>query len=220
MRGRGARRVVSCVLGSVLLAGLLTACQPGQVGGRCSTKDFGDDGVDLVLVCRNGRWQPLMTKQQVAQIILASRSAPDALVAGSNAVNDDYPANLRNASMNSVTDPWGFPNRQCTSFVAWRLAQTNHYTLPVPVGDARNWDDRLAPDAVVDSTPAVGAIAVWDANESYGGLGAGPLGHVAWVQAVYADGSVSIEQYNLGSNGTYVQMHHTRAPRYVHVRDL
>ena len=73
--------------------------------------------------------------------------------------------------------------------------------------------------AAVNGTPTVGAIAQWNENESYGGLGAGPLGHLGWVEAVYADGSVMIEQYNLGSDGAYVQMH-TRAPRYIHVRDL
>jgi surface antigen len=34
---------------------------------------------------------------------------------------DDYPANLKSAAQDSLVDPWGFYNRECTSFVAWRL---------------------------------------------------------------------------------------------------
>lgn len=133
--------------------------------------------------------------------------------------NDDYPARYRDAGMNAIFDTWGFPNRQCTSFVAWRLSNANHVSLPVAPGDATVWDDRLAPYAAIDSRPAVGAIAQWNGNESFGGIGAGPLGHVAWVQAVHPDGSVTIEQYNLGNDGKYLQMR-TRAPRYIHLRDL
>lgn len=219
----------------LVLATVLTGCQPGKVGARCRTTDFGDDGRDWVLQCRKGRWARLMTKQQAAQILLAPKGpagagaapaqpAPVGRVTASPgaepAPNDDYPTAWRNAGQDSLFDNWGFPNRQCTSFVAWRLATANQVKLPVAPGDAGVWDDRLAPFAVIDSVPAVGAIAHWNPNESFGGLGAGPLGHVGWVQAVYPDGSVTVEQYNLGSDGRYVQFHHTRAPRYIHLRDL
>ena len=203
----------------VLVATMVTGCQPAKVGARCRTTDFGDDGGSWVLQCRSGRWARALTKQQAAQLLVTSpatqRSDPDA----TPAANDNYPAMWRNAAQNSVYDTWGYPNRQCTSFVAWRIADTNRATLPVRPGDADSWDDQLGRYVPVDSTPAVGAIAQWNANESYGGLGAGPLGHVAWVQAVHSDGSVTVEQYNLGSDGTYVQFR-TRAPRYIHVKDL
>src|SRR5207302_4721318 len=39
---------------------------------------------------------------------------------------DDYPASLRNAAQDSLVDPWGFYNRECTSFAAWRLARDGH----------------------------------------------------------------------------------------------
>ncbi|MFN8052249.1 MAG: CHAP domain-containing protein [Acidimicrobiales bacterium] len=206
-------------LALVMMVGLLTACQPARVGAKCRTTDFGDDGGSWVLQCRGGRWQRMLTKQRVAELILTAQAQAAGVVAGSTAPSDDYPANLRTAARDAVTDPWGFPNRECTSFLAWRLSSRNGYSLPTYVGDATTWDDQLAPYAAVNGTPAVGAIAQWNANESYGGLGAGPLGHVAWVQAVYSDGSVMVEQYNLGNDGSYVQMH-TRAPRYIHVRDL
>lgn len=214
------RRTFTAALALVVLTTLLSACQPARVGARCSTSDFGDDGGDWVLQCRSGRWQRALTKKQAVEIMVAAQSKAPGVTAGTPAANDDYPARLRNVTIDSVFDEFGFPNRQCTSFVAWRLASRNGVRLPVAPGDARLWDDRLAPYAVVNSTPAVGAIAQWNENESYGGLGAGPLGHVGWVQQVNADGTVTIEQYNVGSDGTYLQIHHTRAPRYIHLEDL
>ena len=34
---------------------------------------------------------------------------------------DDYPANLKTAPRDVVLDSWGFYNRNCTSFAAWRM---------------------------------------------------------------------------------------------------
>jgi surface antigen len=216
------RRTTAVLAALVVVATLVTGCQPARAGARCRTTDWGDDGRDWVLQCRNGRWVRALTKQDAAKILLAARPAaatPPTDAAGNPYPNDDYPAQWRNVAQDSVFDSWGYPNRQCTSFVAWRLANTNRATLPVRPGDAGQWDDVLRSHVVVDERPAVGAIAQWNENESFGGLGAGPIGHVAWVQAVHADGSVTVEQYNLGSDGTYVQFR-TRAPRYIHVKDL
>ena len=44
----------------------------------------------------------------------------DAAVAG-----NDYPSNLANARKDSLVDPWSFYNRECTSFVAWKLNHDN-----------------------------------------------------------------------------------------------
>jgi hypothetical protein len=54
-----------------LIVGVLASCQPGRVGARCRTTDFGDDGGAWVLTCTKGRWQRALTKQQAAQIILS-----------------------------------------------------------------------------------------------------------------------------------------------------
>lgn len=211
---------------AVVVSATLAGCQPAQPGGRCDTADFGDDGAHWVLECRGGRWRWLITKKQVVELVIAAEAAkqaaasastgPDAVIAGAAALRDDYPASWRDAPMDAAFDWWGFPNRQCTSFVAFRLAASAGKRFPVAVGDAHQWDDRLAPYVRVDATPAVGAIAHWNANESAGGLTAGPLGHVGWVQAVYADGSALVEQYNLGNDGRYVQ-YRTRAARYIHL---
>lgn len=186
----------------------------------------------------------MMTKQQAAAFILATQAnsgrattgAPaggasggtpsGGVPAGSPApsdatppAGDDYPPAWRDAPISSVYDSWGYPNRQCTSFVAWRLSARNGTRLAITAGDAGTWDEALAPYYRVDALPAVGAVAHWNPNESSGGLTAGPAGHVGWVQAVHPDGSVTVEQYNLGSDGRYVQ-YRTRALRYIHVRDL
>jgi hypothetical protein len=48
-------------------------------------------------------------------------SPPASATLGTN----DYPSNLANAAQDSVVDPWHFYNRECVSFVAWRLSHDN-----------------------------------------------------------------------------------------------
>ena len=38
---------------------------------------------------------------------------------------DDYPARLKAARLDGLVDPWQFYNRECTSWVAWRLNSEN-----------------------------------------------------------------------------------------------
>jgi len=50
---------------------LCAACIPGvKAGRRCSTSEWGDDGV-YALKCENGRWVRKATKAQVAQLLIA-----------------------------------------------------------------------------------------------------------------------------------------------------
>ena len=145
--------------------------------------------------------------------------APSALASG-----DDYPYR---AAAGNPSDPWGFTERQCVSFVAWRLKQRSH---PISNssqhwGSAYNWDNAAAAmHKTITHTPKVGAIAQWNQNEksayypSGGGVGtiqAGPQGHVAYVSKVYSDGSVQIEQYNMSGNRAYSIMR-VKAPRYIY----
>ncbi|GAC1328383.1 MAG: hypothetical protein NVSMB13_15460 [Mycobacteriales bacterium] len=74
----------------------------------------------------------------------------------------------------------------------------------------------------MSATPVAGSIAQWHSNEvsrwtigtSSSWLTAGPYGHVAYVSGLYPDGTVQLEQYNLGGNGTFSSMRAT-APRYL-----
>lgn len=105
---------------------------------------------------------------------------------------DKYP---KNASTSGV-DAWGFYNRQCTSFVAWRLNDAGtsfHNTMKGGrFSNATNWANNAKKLGYkVNNKPAVGAIAQW--ND--GAFGHSGYGHVAYVTA--ANGSkITIEEYN------------------------
>jgi surface antigen len=135
---------------------------------------------------------------------------------------NDYP--YASATTNA-NDKWGFTERQCVSFAAWRLARNGH---PIDNdtqhwGSAYQWDEAARAQGVrVSSTPHVGAIAQWNVGEGgtvwmNGGKGhftAGEYGHVGYVAAVYSDGSALIEQYNVQGNREYSVLRMT-APRYL-----
>lgn len=142
------------------------------------------------------------------------------------ALGNDYP--YRYATTNAA-DPWGFTERQCVSFVAWREAQAGHalYNAAQRWGSASNWDEAARRLGVVIGTrPVVGAVAQWHAYErspywgsgsstANGSMQAGAYGHVAWVRGVYSDGSVLVEQYNMFTSRSYSYMR-VKAPRYLY----
>jgi surface antigen len=106
------------------------------------------------------------------------------------------------------------------SYVAWRLARVGR---PVYArqgwGSASGWDDVARRRGVTVTTrPAVGSVAQWNAGESSrvprGTFTAGAYGHVAWVTAVYADGSVQVSQYNGTGTRSWSSMR-VFAPRFL-----
>ncbi|MHA0286092.1 Ig-like domain-containing protein [Mycobacterium sp. C3-094] len=136
--------------------------------------------------------------------------------AGSGGVHgDDYPASLKNAGLDTKVDPWGFYNRECTSFVAWRLNSVNGVAFTNTMrggrwGNATNWAaNARALGYTVNNTPAVGSVG-WLSS-----------GHVAWVAAVNGD-SVVIEEYNYGYTGVYKTRTVSRSyfNGYIHIKDL
>jgi len=118
-------------------------------------------------------------------------------------VGDDYP--WKTATADSVNQSTHFYIRECTDFVAWRMNRDTGHTNSASFwftdwmpnssnrwGYAVSWETHAkALGYRVDSLPAVGAVAYF----SYG--------HVAYVEAVNADGSVNISEYNYpsASNG-------------------
>jgi surface antigen len=142
------------------------------------------------------------------------------------AAGDDYP--WRTSTTNAA-DRWGFTQRQCVSFVAWREAQAGHpvSNFTQHWGSAYNWDNTARARGVWISTrPRVGSIAQWNeyersawyANGSSvpnGTVTAGGYGHVGWVKQVNADGSVLVEQYNMSGNRSY-SVTRVKAPRYLY----
>ncbi len=116
---------------------------------------------------------------------------------------DDYPSRLKNAAQDSLVDPWLFYNRECTSFVAWRLNSENNvaftdYFEGAHWGNASNWKNAAKSLGIpVDNNPTRGAVAWWAA-----GSAGSSRGHVAWVQVV-GDSSITIEEYNYLHEGFY-----------------
>ena len=116
---------------------------------------------------------------------------------------DDYPARLKAARLDALVDPWQFYNRECTSWVAWRLNSENQvafndYWQGVHWGNASNWKNAARALAIpVDNNPTRGAVAWWSA-----GSAGSSRGHVAWVQTV-SDNAITIEEYNYLHAGMY-----------------
>src|ERR1041385_6923709 len=72
---------------------------------------------------------------------------------------DDYPSQWRDAAMDSMMDSWKEYNRECTSFVAWRLHARNGFEVPF-YGNAADWKSMAAAQGyTVNSSPAVGSVA-------------------------------------------------------------
>jgi surface antigen len=135
---------------------------------------------------------------------------------------NDYPYA---GATGNPTDKWGFTERQCVSFAAWRLARNGRPldNATQNWGSALHWDEAARAHGVrITSTPRVGAIAQWNAGEGgkvwvgsgTGRFTAGSYGHVGYVAAVYSDGSALIEQYNAQGDRQYSVMRMT-APRYL-----
>src|SRR5690348_2087854 len=160
-------------------------------------------------------WGWRVAWRRVATLVATIMVVTAALIVSGNslpagAVNDDYPAQWKNAAPDTVYDTWRELNRECTSFVAWRLHSRNGYEMPF-FANADQWDDRFAALGVrVDGTPARGAIAQTDANG----------GHVAWVEAVNPDGTVTIEEYNHKAFAYSERRVSAATFRYIHPKDL
>jgi surface antigen len=101
---------------------------------------------------------------------------------GGQTPRNDYDGNAR-----------GFAQNNCTAFAAYRIASrlgvpsfSNSYKTTW--GNAGTWDDAARRVGVtVNTTPSVGAIAVNDVHK---------VGHVAYVNKTYSDGSFDVEEYN------------------------
>ena len=85
-------------------------------------------------------------------------------------------------------DQWGYQYRNCTSYVAWRLAAAGRTGFAYH-GNAKNW----ASYGTRVSTPAPGDVAVFPS---------GTFGHVAYVESVDG-GTVTISDFNKGGTGEY-----------------
>lgn len=130
---------------------------------------------------------------------------------------DDYP--YKNDPINTA-DPWAFYKRECVSFCCWRVRKRTPFTNftnfygGVRWGNAITWDNAARQVGIrVDSTPAVGSIAVRNT---------GTYGHVAYVREVNTDGSFDTEEYNSLNDHIYHSYDPSGAGRFdsfIHFED-
>lgn len=101
-----------------------------------------------------------------------------------------------NYPLDHGVDDWGMYNRQCVSYVAFKVSASGRY-MPYwgGRGDAHEWDDNaIASGIPVDQTPRPGSVAISNA---------GYYGHAMYVESVNADGTITVSQYNADWRGTY-----------------
>jgi surface antigen len=127
---------------------------------------------------------------------------------GAHQAGDDYPwPNQQTINQGGGLSPLRYYYRECTDFVAWRLNRDAGITTApwkytwsnlTPLGgDAIEWKANwISHGWTVSSDPIPGSIAWW-------GTRGGALGHVAYVQAVNSDGTVTVEEYNQGGRHSY-----------------
>lgn len=89
-------------------------------------------------------------------------------------------------------DRWGYCTRQCVSYAAWAVERSGRQA-PMYYGNAKNWV-YAAPASWQYNTPQAGDVGV---------ATGGGFGHVAYVEAVYGNGTMRISQYNAQVTGQY-----------------
>ncbi len=133
----------------------------------------------------------------------SNNCSPQNYSGGKVSGTDDYPWANQVEAPNPVT---GMYYVNCTDFSLWRLNQqvgatdpnhpkyTNGNFASVPLGNGGEWATAWrAKGWPADNTPEVGAMA----HFAPGAVGASQqYGHIAVVQAVNEDGTVTIEEYN------------------------
>lgn len=164
-----------------------------------------------------------------ATAVPAHATAASVLVVGRAAhLGNDYPWETigQFEHQNEGIDPWQEYDGQCDSFAAWKVYENLNGSAPVPRpavvpapgwsppnasisnvdqntwGNAGDWvGSATAHGWTVDDVPTPGSIAIWNNGHL------GPVGHVGYVDDVYPDGSITIENYNLHANGEYSKFH-------------
>lgn len=143
---------------------------------------------------KNSEINKLRAQQAAAIRARAASSGYTALPGDPN--RGGYPAKWANAPMNQYVDDWGMYSRQCVSYAAYKVAST-YGNMPYwgGKGNANQWADNARDAGIPTSTiPKAGAVGV-----QY----SGSYGHVAWVESVNSDGTLTISQFNANWSGEY-----------------
>lgn len=187
----------------------LLAEQKGLRGQLASQKAENDNLLSLnqsqqgalnsQIQANSAKMNELKAQQAIAYAAYARRSG--VTVYGGSAGNGGYPSVWANAPQDSMIDSWGGYNRECVSYVAWKIASQGRY-VPYGLGNAADWPSRARSKGIAaDSNASVGSAVVWESND-----GLGYLGHVAYVESVNGDRSLEVSQYNF-VHGRFNRMH-------------
>ena len=96
-------------------------------------------------------------------------------------------------------DSWGMCNRECVSYTAWMVYKNDGIDV-TGFGNANQWPaNARAAGISVGYTPKAGAVAI------YMGGSSDPWGHSMWVNSVNADGTITVDQYNLYYDGKFYE---------------
>jgi len=109
-------------------------------------------------------------------------------------------ATLTTAEVAGQLSPYNYGYRNCTDYVAWKLASLGVKPAQYggreysPLGDGKTWGTNAAAHGVANNaTPAVGSVAVDPSGE---------FGHVAFVTA-WNGTDITVSQYNYNEDGNY-----------------
>jgi surface antigen len=110
--------------------------------------------------------------------------------------NYDWGSRRDDTSAANVISPYGYYYRNCTDYAAWRLSSQG---VPASqykgLGHAKNWTSTAAAKGLrVDAVPAAGSVGVRTQ---------GSFGHVAYVETVHGDGTITVAQYNKQATGIF-----------------
>ena len=103
-----------------------------------------------------------------------------------------YPNIWCQAAQDSMVDDYGYYNRECVSYAAWKRASLGRW-VPRYWGNAGDWYYRAS-----GGTPSYGDVVVWPYSSS------SPWGHVAIVESNNGS-SITISEYNYSPRGGYSQ---------------
>jgi peptidoglycan hydrolase CwlO-like protein len=102
--------------------------------------------------------------------------------------NGGYPMSLCNAPQDSINDPWGFPNRECTSYAYWYfVTQEGQTSFQVSGNAGWWWETSNYPVTTWNSSVKVGALGIEPSsslNAPVPSLHGGYYGHVMVVKAL------------------------------------
>ncbi len=151
-----------------------------------------------MIASKNSEISSLRAQQAAANAAAARTYSVSGLTAG-GAGCGGYPAIWCNAEQDSLVDNWGLYNRECVSYVAWKVAASGRYVPHFSgQGNANQWPATTARTGIPQgSTPKVGSAAV---------MYVGYYGHVMYVERINGNGTIHVSQFNWGLAGEYSEM--------------